>query len=77
MFATPVIYPSSLMPEKWRWVLAVNPLTGIIEGFRAALLGRPVMWGALGYSALRRCRAALLYAAFYFRRMERQFADIV
>ena len=76
MFATPVIYPSSLMPERWRWVLAVNPLTGIIEGFRASLLGKPVMWGALGYSAAIAI-LFLLYAAFYFRRTERQFADIV
>lgn len=76
MFATPVIYPSSLMPERWRWVLAVNPLTGIIEGFRASLLGRPVMWGALGYSAVITV-LVLVYAAFYFRRTERQFADIV
>jgi lipopolysaccharide transport system permease protein len=76
MFATPVIYPSSLMPEKWRWVLAVNPLTGIIEGFRSSLLGRPLMWGALGYSAAVTV-LALVYAAFSFRRTERQFADIV
>ncbi len=76
MFATPVIYPSSLMPERWRWVLAVNPLTGIIEGFRASLLGRPVMWGALAYSTVIAV-LFLLYAAFYFRRTERRFADIV
>ena len=76
MFATPVIYPSSLMPERWRWVLAVNPLTGIIEGYRASLLGTPVMWGALAYSAAIAI-LFLLYAAFYFRRTERQFADIV
>ena len=76
MFATPVIYPSSLMPERWRWVLAVNPLTGIIEGFRASLLGRPLTWGPLGYSAAVTV-LVLVYAAFYFRRTERQFADIV
>jgi lipopolysaccharide transport system permease protein len=76
MFATPVIYPSSLMPERWRWVLAVNPLTGIIEGFRACLLGRPLMWGPLGYSAVITV-LVLIYAAFHFRRTERQFADLV
>jgi lipopolysaccharide transport system permease protein len=76
MFATPVIYPSSLMPEKWRWVLAVNPLTGVIEGFRSSLLGRPLMWGALGYSAAITV-LVVVYAAFYFRRTERHFADIV
>jgi lipopolysaccharide transport system permease protein len=76
MFASPVIYPSSLMPQKWRWVLVINPLTGIIEGYRAALLGCPVMWGALAYSALASI-AVLIYAAYFFRHMEREFADIV
>jgi lipopolysaccharide transport system permease protein len=76
MFASPVIYPSSLMPEKWRWVLVINPLTGVIEGYRAALLGRPFMWGALAYSALASI-AVLIYAAYFFRHMEREFADIV
>jgi lipopolysaccharide transport system permease protein len=76
MFATPVIYPSSLMPERWRWVLAVNPLTGLIEGFRASLLGRPLMWGALGYSAAITV-LVVVYAALYFRHTERHFADIV
>ena len=51
MFATPVIYPASLVPAKWRWVLALNPLTGIIEGFRAALFARTFDWGYLAYSA--------------------------
>ncbi len=76
MFASPVIYPSSLMPAKWRWVLVINPLTGIIEGYRAALLGRPVIWGALAYSAVASI-AVLIYAAYFFRHMEREFADIV
>ena len=76
MFASPVIYPSSLMPERWRWVLVINPLTGIIEGYRAALLGRPFMWGALAYSAVASI-VALIYAAYFFRHMEREFADIV
>jgi lipopolysaccharide transport system permease protein len=76
MFATPVIYPSSLMPDRWRWVLAVNPLTGLIEGFRASLLGRPLMWDALGYSAAVTV-LVVVYAALYFRHTERHFADIV
>lgn len=76
MFASPIIYPSSLMPARWRWVLAVNPLTGIIEGYRAALLGRPFMWGELAYSAAASI-AALVLAAYFFRHMEREFADIV
>jgi lipopolysaccharide transport system permease protein len=76
MFVSPVIYPSSLMPEKWRWVLTINPMTGIIDGFRASLLGQPVMWGSLAYSGAVTL-AALLFAAFSFRHMERQFADVV
>jgi lipopolysaccharide transport system permease protein len=76
MFVSPVIYPSSMMPERWRWVLALNPLTGVIDGYRASLLGRPVPWGALGYSAAIAV-GVLLLAAIEFRRMEREFADIV
>jgi len=76
MFASPVIYPASLMPEKYRWVLLVNPMTGVIEGFRAALLGRPLPWTALGYSAVISV-ALLIWAAYFFRHMEREFADVV
>lgn len=76
MFASPIIYPSSLIPERWRWVLAINPMTGIIESYRASLLGRPTPWGALAYSVTVTI-LVLLGASYYFRRMERQFADIV
>lgn len=76
MFATPVIYPASLVPEKWRWVLALNPVTGVVEGFRSALFGRPFAWSFLLYSALFAV-AIVVYAAFSFRRMERDFADSI
>jgi len=77
LFASPVIYPASLMPRKWRWVLWLNPLTGIIEGFRSALLGtNPFDWTALGLSAALTL-GVLVYAAYTFRRMEKVFADIV
>ena len=76
MFVSPVIYPSSLMPQRWRWVLALNPMTGIIEGFRSALLGQAFQWSAIAYSAAFTI-VVLLYASFSFRRMERYFADIV
>jgi len=76
MFVSPVIYPSSLMAEEWRWVLAINPLTGIIEGFRSALLGQPMAWSFFAYSAALTA-VALVAAAWSFRRMERQFADVV
>jgi lipopolysaccharide transport system permease protein len=76
MFATPVIYPASLVPPKWRWALAINPLTGVIEGFRAALFGRPLDWGSLGAS-IAIAVALLISAAYLFQRMERTFADTI
>ena len=76
MFATPIIYPSTIVPEKWRWALALNPLAGIIEGYRAALFGREFDWRALGVSAII-TSALLVYSAYVFRRMEKGFADVV
>src|SRR5271166_5572392 len=76
MFASPIIYPASIVPERWRWALALNPLTGIIEGFRAALFGRPFDWTALSLAATLTV-AILTYAAYDFRRMEKTFADVV
>jgi lipopolysaccharide transport system permease protein len=76
MFATPIIYPVSLIPERWRWAFNLNPLTGIIEGFRASFFGRPFNWPALAISAAITF-ALLVYAAYHFKRMERTFADIV
>jgi lipopolysaccharide transport system permease protein len=73
MFASPVIYP---IPDKWRWVLALNPMTGIIEGFRAALFGQGFDWLALGFSAAITL-GLLVYAAFVFTRMEKSFADVI
>ena len=76
MFVTPIIYPISLAPARWRWVFLLNPLSAIIEGYRAAFFGRPFDWPALAISAAITL-ALLLYAAFYFRSVERTFADIV
>lgn len=76
MFASPIIYPSSMLPEKWRWLIALNPLTGIIEGYRAALFGRAFDWKAIGLSTAVTL-ALLVYSAYTFRRMEKSFADIV
>jgi len=76
MFATPIIYPSSIVPAKWRWALALNPLVGIIEGYRASLFGREFDWVALGLSSFVTL-ALLVYSAYAFRRMEKSFADIV
>jgi lipopolysaccharide transport system permease protein len=76
LFASPIIYPASMLPERWRWLLRLNPLTGIIEGFRASLFGRHFDWAALGVSATVTL-AVLVYSAYAFRRVERTFADIV
>lgn len=76
MFATPVIYPASLVPAQWRWVLAMNPLTGIIEGFRSSLFARPFDWPSLTFSGVFTL-FMLIYAAYAFRRQERIFADLI
>ena len=76
MFASPVIYPSTIVPERWRWILALNPMTGIIEGFRASLFGRPIEWGLLAASAAV-ILAILVCSTFAFRRMEKSFADVI
>jgi lipopolysaccharide transport system permease protein len=76
MFATPIVYPLSIVPEQYRWLAALNPMTGVIEGFRSALFGRPWDGVALGLSAVLSV-SILVGGAFYFRRVERSFADIV
>ncbi len=76
MFATPIIYPTSLVPMKWRWALALNPLTGIIEALRAALFGRPLNGTLLAISTVATL-LILVCAAFAFRSMEKSFADVV
>lgn len=76
MFASPVIYPSTIVPERWRWVLAANPLTGIIEGFRSALIGRGFEWSAITVSVVLTV-CLLLCSLYVFRRMEDTFADLI
>ena len=76
MFLTPVIYPVSFLPGRWRWVLRLNPLSGIIEGFRDAVFGRPFNWNGLAISAVVTL-GLLVAAACIFNRMEEDFADII
>lgn len=77
MFASPVIYPLSLVPAKWQWLLMLNPLTGIIENFRTALFANQSFnWKSLVMATLITI-LVLVYSAFSFRRVERHFADIV
>jgi lipopolysaccharide transport system permease protein len=76
MFASPIVYPVELVPERWQHIYALNPVTGIITGFRVSLLGGDFQWSSLATSAVVTC-CLLIYAAYAFRRMEKQFADIV
>lgn len=76
MFASPVMYPSSLVPEQYRAWYGLNPMAGLIEGYRAAVLGQAMPWGLLAESTA--IGAALfLVGVAYFRRMEWKFADLI
>ena len=76
MFVTPVLYRWTLVPARWRWTITVNPLTGIVESYRSALLGLPLPWKPLLVSIV--ATVVLVAAALYeIRRMEGTFADIV
>jgi lipopolysaccharide transport system permease protein len=77
MFATPIVYPLSMIPEKWRAIYSLNPMVGIIEGFRWSLLGTGSPdFATLGIS-LSVTLLALLGGVVYFRRTERSFADVI
>jgi lipopolysaccharide transport system permease protein len=76
LFATPVAYPSSIVPEKWRALYGLNPMAGVVEGFRWALLGKQPP-GALLAVSVAVVILILLSGLYYFRRMEQEFADVV
>ena len=76
LFVSSVILPSSSVPEKWRWLLLLNPMSAIIEGYRSALFGLPFDWPALGIASVLTV-AVLLYSLYSFGRVERSFADII
>ena len=77
LFATPVAYPSSLLAGKWRAVYALNPMVGVVEGFRWSLLGTKTNIGPVLFVSSMTAVVLLVAGAFYFRRMERTFADVV
>ncbi|HEY6218385.1 MAG TPA: ABC transporter permease [Pyrinomonadaceae bacterium] len=76
LFVSSVILPSSSVPPKWRWLLLLNPMSAIIEGYRSALFGLPFDWPALSVAAVLTL-LVLLYAIYAFARVERSFADII
>ncbi|HMP60032.1 MAG TPA: ABC transporter permease, partial [Gemmatales bacterium] len=76
MFLTPIAYPTTIVPEHWRWVYSLNPMVGVVEGFRWALLGTPAPGVTLAVSTTATI-VLLVGGLFFFRRMERTFADVV
>jgi homopolymeric O-antigen transport system permease protein len=76
MFASPVIYPTSIVPQRWKWLVILNPVAGIVEGFRASLTGLAFAWIHISVSAVITL-AVLLCSVYIFRRFEDTFADVV
>ena len=77
MFATPIAYPSSLLDEPWRTLYGMNPMVGVVEGFRWALLSTDTQPGSMVLVSAVVAVALLVSGAYYFRRMEKSFADVV
>ena len=77
LFATPVIYPSSTVHGPWRIILGLNPMTGVVEGFRWALLGIGEAPGAMIYTSMGVSLLLVFTGLIYFNRMEKTFADVV
>jgi lipopolysaccharide transport system permease protein len=76
-YATPIVYPSSLLPEPWRTLYGINPMAGVVEGFRWSLLGTETAPGSIIFVSSLVALGLLVSGAFYFRRMEKTFADVV
>ena len=77
LFATPVAYPSSLLPQPWRTLYGINPMVGVVEGFRWALLGTEAVSGLMIMVSALVAVGVLISGAYYFRRMEKSFADVI
>lgn len=77
LFATPIVYPSSLLDEPWKTVYGLNPMVGVVEGFRWALVGADTAPGPMVVISTIAAVAMLAGGVLYFRRMERTFADVV
>jgi lipopolysaccharide transport system permease protein len=77
LFASPIAYSSTLVPERWRVLYGLNPMVGVVEGFRWALLGRGQAPGPMLAVSTLVVVALLIGGLYYFRRMEQTFADVV
>lgn len=77
LFITPVIYPSSLVPERWRWLYGINPMAGVVEGFRHALFGTPVSSWPMMWTSSLVLILCLLGGLLYFNRVDSTAADVI
>ena len=77
LFATPIAYPSNLVPEQWRWLYSLNPMVAVVEGFRWALLDTTTSLNLMVIVSSAAALVLFITGAFYFRRMEETFADVV
>lgn len=77
MFSSPIVYPSSLLPPQWRTVYGLNPMVGVVEGFRWTLLGTNTAPGFMIAVSSMTALLILIGGAYYFRHMEKTFADVV
>jgi len=76
MFLTPVVYPLSVVPEKWRWLMYINPITGIVEGIRCVFTAQHFNWMALIFTTVALV-VMLIWSVHTFRRIEKSFADLI
>ena len=76
MYTAPIVYSASSIPEKYRIIYSLNPIVGVIEGFRACFLGTPVPWLFI-WPGIITAGILLVSGAFYFKRMERVFVDVI
>lgn len=76
MFVSPVFYPVDMLPSRWRWLFSLNPMYGILQGFRASVLGGAFHWRAIAVSAAVTI-LLLVFSMFVFKKMEDDFADII
>jgi lipopolysaccharide transport system permease protein len=76
MYSAPIVYSASSIPDKWRFVYSLNPIVGVIEGYRACLLGTPIPWQYI-WPGIMTGALLLVSGALYFQRMERVFVDVI
>jgi len=76
MFSAPIVYSASTIPEQYRVLYSLNPIVAVIEGYRACLLGTPVPWPYI-WPGIITTAIILISGAFYFKRMERVFVDVI